>query len=184
MKKTKSKEYIVGIDAGSVSLNCMVINENKDIIFEFPYKRHFGKIDEEALDLITALFKKFGKDNIRSISFTGSHGKKLGAVQNSELNGLKFSDMPWLLDGGELKRTSRQIWPDRKESQQRLFAMGYDAYRLIEKLAQLRAFPELGMQGQTGKLFVNEQGVVERSLSWAEYLKGEAQRVPDVEQSE
>jgi predicted CoA-substrate-specific enzyme activase len=67
----------VGIDVGSVSLNCIVINKNKDIIYEFPYKRHFGKIDEEILDLFERLFEKFGENNIRSISFTGSHGKKL-----------------------------------------------------------------------------------------------------------
>ncbi len=72
-----SKNYFVGIDIGSVSLNCIVINRNKDIIYEFPYQRHFGKIDEVILDLFERLFEKFGEDNIRSISFTGSHGKKL-----------------------------------------------------------------------------------------------------------
>ena len=73
----KTKEYIVGLDVGSVSLNCIVINMNKEVVFEFPYKRHFGKIDEEILDLVEHLFDKFGKNNIRSISFTGNHGKTL-----------------------------------------------------------------------------------------------------------
>ena len=77
MESTNSKEYTVGIDIGSVSLNCIVINKNKDVVFESPYKRHFGKIDEEILDLVERLFEKFGENNIRSISFTGSHGKKL-----------------------------------------------------------------------------------------------------------
>jgi predicted CoA-substrate-specific enzyme activase len=77
MKKINSKNYTVGVDVGSVSLNCIVINKSKDIIYEFPYKRHFGKIDEEILDLLERLFEKFGENNIRSISFTGSHGKKL-----------------------------------------------------------------------------------------------------------
>jgi predicted CoA-substrate-specific enzyme activase len=77
MEKTNSKEYTVGIDVGSVSLNCVVVNSNKEVVFEFPYKRHFGKIDEEILDLVERLFEKFGENNIRSISFTGSHGQKL-----------------------------------------------------------------------------------------------------------
>jgi len=77
MKSTNSKKYTVGIDAGSVSLNCIVINQNKDVVFESAYKRHFGKIDEEILSLIEGLFQKFGEKRIRSISFTGSHGKKL-----------------------------------------------------------------------------------------------------------
>ena len=77
MKIINSKNCTVGIDIGSVSLNCIVINKNKDVVFESPYKRHFGKIDEEILDLVERLFEKFGENRIRSISFTGSHGKKL-----------------------------------------------------------------------------------------------------------
>ena len=33
-----SVRYHVGIDAGSVSLNCIVINQHKEIVYEFPYK--------------------------------------------------------------------------------------------------------------------------------------------------
>ena len=77
MKGINSNNYFVGIDIGSVSLNCIVINQKKDLIYEFPYKRHFGKIDEVILDLFERLFGKFGEENIRSISFTGSHGKAL-----------------------------------------------------------------------------------------------------------
>jgi len=77
MSKLNSKEYMVGIDAGSVSLNCMVINADKEIVYEYPYARHFGKIEEETLALIQVLYKEFGKQRIRFIAFTGSHGKQL-----------------------------------------------------------------------------------------------------------
>ncbi|MDH4011254.1 MAG: hypothetical protein OEU55_11100, partial [Desulfobacterales bacterium] len=60
MEKKNSKNYSVGIDVGSVSLNCIVIDKNREIVFESPYKRHFGKIDEEILNLIEGLFEKFG----------------------------------------------------------------------------------------------------------------------------
>ena len=78
-KKTAkdSDRFYVGIDAGSVSLNCMVINNRREIIFEAPYKRHLGKVDEGVLSLMQGLYRRFGEDNIRSVSFTGSHGKKL-----------------------------------------------------------------------------------------------------------
>ena len=69
--------YHVGIDAGSVSLNCLVINHHKQIIYEFPYKRHLGRVEENTAALIQALYRKFGEESIRSISFTGNHGKKL-----------------------------------------------------------------------------------------------------------
>ncbi len=77
MEKTTSKKYYAGIDVGSVSLNCVVVDSHKDVVFEFPYRRHFGKIDEEILDLVECLYAKFGQNNIQSISFTGSHGKNL-----------------------------------------------------------------------------------------------------------
>ncbi|MBW2487692.1 MAG: CoA activase, partial [Deltaproteobacteria bacterium] len=77
MKNTKSKKYSVGIDVGSVSLNGMVIDQNKDIVFESPYKRHFGKINAAILELVEHLVATLGQNNIQSISFTGNHGKKL-----------------------------------------------------------------------------------------------------------
>ena len=77
MQQIRSQKYTVGIDVGSVSLNCMVINQNKDIVFESPYKRHFGKINEAILDLVEHLVASLGENNIQAISFTGNHGKKL-----------------------------------------------------------------------------------------------------------
>ena len=72
-----SVHYHVGVDAGSVSLNCIVINHNKEIVYEFPYKRHGGRVEEKTGELIQGLYRKFGEESIRSISFTGNHGKKL-----------------------------------------------------------------------------------------------------------
>jgi predicted CoA-substrate-specific enzyme activase len=75
--KEASNLYYVGIDAGSVSLNCMVIDEERRIIHEAPYIRHMGRVEEGTFDLIRDLYGRFGEERIRSISFTGNHGKKL-----------------------------------------------------------------------------------------------------------
>ena len=69
--------YHVGVDAGSVSLNCIVINHHKEIVYEFPYKRHGGRVEEKTGEVMQVLYRKFGEESIRSISFTGNHGKKL-----------------------------------------------------------------------------------------------------------
>jgi predicted CoA-substrate-specific enzyme activase len=69
--------YVVGIDVGSVSLNAMVIDEAREIVFESPYKRHLGKVEEEVLSLVADLYQKCGRDRIRAIAFTGSHGHKM-----------------------------------------------------------------------------------------------------------
>jgi len=76
-KRAETNRYVVGIDAGSVSLNALVMNELKAIVYEPPYKRHFGKVEEETLSLIQHLYEKFGQESIRSIAFTGNHGKHL-----------------------------------------------------------------------------------------------------------
>ncbi|MCG6981937.1 MAG: acyl-CoA dehydratase activase, partial [Deltaproteobacteria bacterium] len=72
-----SVRYHVGIDAGSVSINCIVINQHKELVYEFPYTRHQGRVEEKTAELIQVLFRKFREETIRSISFTGNHGKKL-----------------------------------------------------------------------------------------------------------
>jgi len=67
----------VGIDAGSVSLNCVVMDRDKNLVYEAPYKRHLGKVEEETLRLVEEVMNRFGEDSIESVSFTGNHGKKL-----------------------------------------------------------------------------------------------------------
>ena len=54
LSKNDDRLYI-GIDAGSVSLNCMVINHKKEILYEYPYTRHSGKVEEAVSDLIQNL---------------------------------------------------------------------------------------------------------------------------------
>ncbi len=69
--------FHVGIDAGAVSLNCVVINDNKEVVYDAPYERHLGRVEEGALSLIQDLYGRLGEDRIRSVSFTGNHGKNL-----------------------------------------------------------------------------------------------------------
>jgi len=76
-KMSDSDRYYVGIDAGSVSLNCIVINEKREILFESPYKRHLGKVEEGVEALIQELLGSFGSDGIVAFAFTGNHGKKI-----------------------------------------------------------------------------------------------------------
>ncbi len=72
-----SDKLYVGIDAGSISVNCIVINDKSEIVYEFPYDRHLGKVEKRVSTLIESLNKEFGEEKIQSISFTGNHGKKL-----------------------------------------------------------------------------------------------------------
>ncbi|MCD6562015.1 MAG: CoA activase [Deltaproteobacteria bacterium] len=75
-----SDRYYVGIDAGSVSLNCIVINDKKQIVAESPYQRHFGRVVDGVTAFVQGLYDEYGKEKIQAISFTGNHGKKFSEV--------------------------------------------------------------------------------------------------------
>ena len=102
-----------------------------------------------------------------------THGHNLSKSQSRDLNGLIFSDMPWLLNPDrELKQQTLALWPNMSKIQQNLFAMGYDSFQLIPNLLQLRNFPNSRLAGQTGILYINDDGIIEREFSWAKYRSG------------
>lgn len=89
-----------------------------------------------------------------------------------DLNGLTFTETPWLLGEQHIQAVREQylqLFPDQDETLQRLFAMGYDAFQLIGSLKQQRQLPSLSYPGFTGRLTVSAQGDIQRQLSWASY---------------
>ncbi|UCG88107.1 MAG: CoA activase, partial [Gemmatimonadota bacterium] len=67
--------YAVGVDVGSVSVNCVVLDEQGELVYEHPYQRHFGRIAPSTLAVLRAIRERFGADRIDRIAFTGNHGK-------------------------------------------------------------------------------------------------------------
>ena len=59
--------FYIGIDAGSISLNCVVIDQDRRIIYESPYSRHMGRIEEKLLELVNEQYHKLGRENIKAI---------------------------------------------------------------------------------------------------------------------
>lgn len=75
--------YDIGVDVGSVSINCVVIDERQQIVFEAPYLRHFGLVHEETLKVLReglSIAMGNGDGTVRSIAFTGVHGQMLAEV--------------------------------------------------------------------------------------------------------
>ncbi len=69
------EQYYVGIDVGSVSVNAVVMNDKGGLIFEYPYRRHFGAVESSVLEIIHELYGRFSVDNIKALAFTGNHGR-------------------------------------------------------------------------------------------------------------
>ncbi len=72
----------IGFDIGSVSINTIVCSDNGSLIEELPYYRHFGKTIELCAQILKQLEKRYGKDNIEKIAFTGTHGKAIAQATN------------------------------------------------------------------------------------------------------
>lgn len=93
----------------------------------------------------------------------------------TDLSGLMFTEMPWLLPSSqqeaELAKTVKALWPKRSDGLQRIFAMGYDSFHLVSKLEAMKNQPYIRHYGQTGTLQLTENNRLTRSLIWARYRK-------------
>lgn len=109
-----------------------------------------------------------------------SHSTQSDYSTNSDLRGLTFTEIPWLLSGEkdtELSSISNRIWPNRSDSLSRLFAMGFDSYQLISKIPLMQQAPHIQHWGQTGVLKLNDDGVLTRSLLWGKYKRNKVESI-------
>ena len=92
---------------------------------------------------------------------------------NQEIDGVMFPDMPWMLGeeglSGEVREEARQAFGDSARNRGRLFAFGYDAFRIATSLQ--RGAP-INPQGLTGTLSIDAQGRVRRELQWVRIKNG------------
>ncbi|MGH8300631.1 MAG: penicillin-binding protein activator [Steroidobacteraceae bacterium] len=102
---------------------------------------------------------------------------------NQDLDGLNFPDMPWMLGSplaDAVRSAASQAWPAGGPARGRLFAFGFDAYRLAEALRENKAPASLDLSGLTGELTLDPDGRIHRQLSWAQFHGGEVTELPSV----
>lgn len=147
--------------------------------------------DIDAIYLIadpvqTRLFKPFIDVTVsptaRSLPiFTSSrsHSLKVDRSDQRDLAGLTMTEMPWLLPQATtatpLRTSYDQLFPEQDETLQRLFAMGFDAVQLIERLKIQQQFPVMSYQGLTGSLRLPDGVSIQRQLTLAQYRQGKLQ---------
>lgn len=105
-----------------------------------------------------------------------------GSDRNADLNGVMFDDIPWAVDPDEasaiLITDLREAWPGKADRGLRLYALGYDAYRLVPSVYSGAGTPEGGFPGATGRLVMTPQGIYQRQLPWARFQNGEPVLLP------
>jgi outer membrane PBP1 activator LpoA protein len=97
---------------------------------------------------------------------------------NRDLNGIRFPAMPWLVNPDDAAANLRQAiegyWPQRGARLIRLYAMGFDAYRLLPLLYNDEGGElSLRLEGLSGLLTKDPRGRIHRELAWAEFRAGQ-----------
>jgi len=97
-----------------------------------------------------------------------------GSRNNADLNGIMFPDVPWIIapDGLslEVRQTLARYWPDQAKRRARLYALGFDAYRLIPIVNS--GSNDFEIEGMTGTLYFDERNRILRRLPWAKIQRG------------
>lgn len=109
-----------------------------------------------------------------------SYSSQLNKNSLRDLRNLTFVEMPWMLPSNNLRyfqNLTSSLWPDRSDTEQRLFAMGYDAFNVIPALRFLKTVPKNDFSGLTGTLVLNEHNETTRELAWAAVQEEEIQRL-------
>jgi hypothetical protein len=103
-------------------------------------------------------------------------------IANQDLDGLRFLDMPWMLGdplANAVRAVSARAWPAGGPDLGRLFAFGFDAYHLAVALFVHDVPPsELRLNGLTGRLRIDRDGRVHRTLIWARLQGGQIKILP------
>lgn len=93
---------------------------------------------------------------------------------DQDLDGMRFTEMPWILNDSPLKRTIATTL-NPPANLLRFYAMGVDSFYLQPRLAQLAQLPESRILGQSGALRLDSRRVVQRELPLAVMRNGRPQ---------
>lgn len=95
----------------------------------------------------------------------------------TDMDGLVYPEMPWILFGGqgapELWEVVNSAWSRAARGRLRLYAFGFDAYRIAGELrSNVRT---IGLDGLTGALEIGPDGKVQRDIQFARIEGGRPQ---------
>ncbi|MCZ6890806.1 MAG: penicillin-binding protein activator, partial [Gammaproteobacteria bacterium] len=111
--------------------------------------------------------------------YTASQAVRDGG-ELSSLNGVRVCDIPWRLHPSDLEMRVKNAFRDATGPLGSLYALGIDAFRVINHLAHLTQSPAASIVGSTGRLRLDADGRIRRSLDWALVRNGRFTPLPAV----
>jgi uncharacterized protein len=95
---------------------------------------------------------------------------------DSDMNGIRFTDIPALLEtehlSSPIQTSINNNWSANTSNYRRLYALGIDAYRMIPYIGKLSLQDTAVYHGETGDLYMNRDGRIQRKLLWARFVNG------------
>lgn len=96
----------------------------------------------------------------------------LDSNADKDLDGVTFCDLPWtLISDNALKTNFTTTWKDQR-AYTRLFALGIDAYYIVQNLKYLQSHEYARFSGETGNISMDENQRLHRELLWAQFKNG------------
>ena len=100
---------------------------------------------------------------------------------NSDMNGVEFTDMPWILLPDEQKSPLQTMVDEDlgagSSAYRRLYAFGVDAFNVIPHLKQLSLQRSSSYPGVSGELYMHDRKLIQRKLLWARMVDGKPKLV-------
>lgn len=155
---------------------------------ELRNRRDIDMIYLVGLPLETKLLKPYIDVNISPFAdiipvyaSSRSHSSKIDKSDNRDLSGLIFTEMPWQLksklQNKSLAAQAKKLWPNRSDSLQTIFAMGFDSLALVDKISAMQNKTYVRHYGQTGILQLGADNILTRSLIWGKYSRSKVQEI-------
>lgn len=97
--------------------------------------------------------------------------------RDRDLNGIMFTETPWLLGhNSDLRQRLDELLPT-KSSYARMQAFGVDAFGLAIRLGFLSRSPDSSYAGATGRLSLDNNKRIKRELDFAQFVAGKPRRI-------
>jgi outer membrane PBP1 activator LpoA protein len=107
-----------------------------------------------------------------------------GTNNYSDLNGIIFPDIPWLLNPNQSVAEDQSVltryWGTGATRGARFYALGYDAYYMTAILRDLSGRSAVAVNGVTGLLQLDSNGQIHRQLEWARIERGKPRILPSI----
>ncbi len=108
--------------------------------------------------------------------YSTSDGFEPDPSANADLDGIFFPDMPWMVSDdpvtSQIRDSVRAAWPSRTARRDRLYAFGFDAYRLVPALRSKTLSQTGEISGVTGRLLLDQNNRIHRELEWVQLRNG------------